>query len=93
MEGSDDLVPSPPVLGLPICAKMGSTWGLGIRWKGTPGALLGWRPTKVVLESAVTGEVIWQHLWQGGGQWLSPDAVYLLPALPNYRDRHNRRRY
>ncbi len=84
VEGSADLVPSPSVLGLPVCAKKGSTLGLAIRWNGTAGALMGWRPVKVVFESAVTGAVIWQHLWQGGGDWLPPDVVYLLPALPGY---------
>ena len=45
---------------------------------------MGWRLTKVVPERAVTGEVIWQYLRQGGGQWLSSEAVSLLPTLPNY---------
>lgn len=84
VEGSADLVPSPSVLGLPVCAKKGSTLGLAIRWNGTAGALMGWRPVKVVFESAVTGAVIWQQLWQGVGDWLPPDVMYLLPALPGY---------
>jgi hypothetical protein len=82
-EGSADLVPFPPVLGQPVCAQKGSTLQLGIRWNSQHGRLLGWMPLQVVLSRAGTGEVIWQHPYSGSN-WLAPDAVYPLRALPDH---------
>ncbi len=82
-EGSADLVPFPPVLGQPVCARKGSTLQLSIRWKTQPNRIIQWVPVRVVLSSATTGETIWEHIYSGSS-WLPADGVYSLPALPDY---------
>ncbi|MEJ5251785.1 MAG: hypothetical protein HPY54_16575 [Chthonomonadetes bacterium] len=73
-EGSADLVPFPPVLGQPVCARKGSTLQLSIRWKTQPNRIIQWVPVRVVLSSATTGETIWEHIYSGSN-WLPADGV------------------
>ncbi|MER3473263.1 MAG: hypothetical protein C4335_04370 [Armatimonadota bacterium] len=78
-------MPFPPILGKPIGVKKGtSSWGLGIWWNGTPGALLGWKPLKVVLRTRTTGEVLWEQLWPSNANRLSPSVFYPLNGVPDW---------